>query len=160
VRNEDTLYTPQAMVNGAAEAMGSDPGEIKDAIAQTADVLSVPVKATVAGSEIAISVGGSKRAIAGGAMITMLPFIATREIPMRGGDTLHYANLVRDIVPVGHWDGKPVKQRLQLKDSAHYDGVVVLLQAGTAEKPGAILGAARVLLRAETGEFPNTPTGN
>jgi hypothetical protein len=160
VRNEDTLYTPQAMVNGAAEAMGSDPGEIKDAIAQTADVLSVPIKATVAGSEIAISVGGSKRAIAGGAMITMLPFIATREIPMRGGDTLHYANLVRDIVPVGHWDGKPVKQKLQLKDSAHYDGVVVLLQAGTEEKPGAILGAARVLLRAETAEFPNTPTGN
>jgi hypothetical protein len=93
-------------------------------------------------------------------MITMLPFIATREIPMRGGDKLHYANLVRDIVPVGHWDGKPVKQKLQLKDSAHYDGVVVLLQAGTAEKPGAILGAARVLLRAETAEFPNTPTGN
>jgi hypothetical protein len=160
VRNEDTLYTPQAMVNGAAEAMGSDPGEIKDAIAQTADVLTVPIKATVAGSEIAISVGGSKRAIAGGAMITMLPFIATREIPMRGGDKLHYANLVRDIVPIGHWDGKPVKQKLQLKDSAHYDGVVVLLQAGTAEKPGAILGAARVLLRAETAEFPNTPTGN
>ena len=50
MRNEDTLYTPQAMINGAAEAMGSDPGEIDDAIAQTAGVLSVPVKAAVAGN--------------------------------------------------------------------------------------------------------------
>jgi hypothetical protein len=154
VRNEDSLYTPQAMVNGAAEAMGSDPGEIKDAIAQTAGVLSVPVKATVAGTEIAISVGAAKRAVEGGAMITMLPFMTTREIPMRRGETLHYANLVRDIVPVGRWEGKPVKQKLQLKDTAHYDGVVVLLQAGTAEKPGAILGAARVLLRAKAAALP------
>jgi hypothetical protein len=58
-------------------------------------------------------------------------------------------------VPVGRWDGKPVKQKLQLKDTAQYDGVVVLLQAGTAEKPGAILGAARVLLRAKTAAFPS-----
>jgi hypothetical protein len=88
-------------------------------------------------------------------MITMLPFITTREIPMRRGETLHYANLVRDIVPVGRWDGKPVKQKLQLKDTAQYDGVVVLLQAGTAEKTGAILGATRVLLRAKTAAFPS-----
>ena len=41
VRHEGVLYTPQAMVNGAAEAEGSDAAEIKDAIAQTAGVLSV-----------------------------------------------------------------------------------------------------------------------
>ena len=35
-------------------------------------------------------------------------------------------------------------------------GVVVLLQAGTAEKPGAILGAARVLLRAKAAALPTT----
>ena len=111
MRNEDTLYTPQAMINGAAEAMGSDPGEIDDAIAQTAGVLSVPVKAAVAGTEIVISVGAAKRAVEGGAMITMLPFITTREIPMRGGETLRYANLVRDIIPVGRWNGKAVQAR-------------------------------------------------
>jgi hypothetical protein len=147
VRNEDSLYTPQAMVNGAAEAMGSDPDEIKDAIARTSGVLSVPIKAAVTGTEIVISVGAAKRAVEGGAMITMLPFMTSREIPMRRGETLHYANLVRDIVPVGRWDGKPVRQKLQLKDTAHYDGVVVLLQAGTAEKPGAILGATRIPIR-------------
>ena len=55
---------------------------------------------------------------------------------MRGGETLRYANLVRDIIPVGRWNGKAVKQRLQLQNTAQYDGVVVLLQAGTAGKAG------------------------
>jgi hypothetical protein len=146
VRNEDSLYTPQAMVNGAAEAMGSDPDEIKDAIAQTAGVLSVPVKATAAGSDIVVSIGGAASGQAREAMITVLPFMEQREIPLRGGETIHYANLVRDIVPVGRWTGSPAKHTIPLKDYAQYDGIVVLLQAGTAEKPGAIIGAARIPL--------------
>ena len=159
VRHEGVLYTPQAMVNGAAEAEGSDAAEIKDAIAQTAGVLSVPVKAAVRGTELDISVGAGKRAVEGGAMITVLPFIATREVPMRGGETLRYANLVRDIIPVGRWNGKAMKQRLQLQDTAQYDGVVVLLQAGTAEKPGAILGATRVPLRGTLSDLHRTGFG-
>ena len=91
------------------------------------------MKAAVRGTELDISVGAGKRAVEGGAMITVLPFIATREVPMRGGETLRYANLVRDIIPVGRWNGKAMKQRLQLRDTAQYDGVVVLLQAGTGK---------------------------
>lgn len=151
VRNEDTLFTPEAIVNGAVPAMGSDKSEIGQAIAQTAGLLSVPVQATTAGQDILISVGGGKGAAAqSGAMITVLPYIASREIPMRGGETLHYANLVRDIVPIGRWTGLPVKQRLSLKDYAAYDGIVVLLQAGTRERPGAIIGAARVQISNRT----------
>jgi hypothetical protein len=146
VRNEDSLYTPQAMINGAAEAMGSDPDEIKDAIAQTRGVLSVPVKATAAGNDLVVSVGGAPSGQASEAMITVLPFVESREIPLRGGETLHYANLVRDIVPVGRWTGQPARHTIPLKDYAQYDGIVVLLQAGTAEKPGAIIGAARIPL--------------
>ena len=159
VRHEGMLYTPQAMVNGAAEAEGSDPTEIRDAIAQTAGVLSVPVKAVVAGTDIEVSVGASKRAIEDGATITMLPFIASREIPMRGGETLRYANLVRDIIPVGRWNGKAVKQKLHLENTAQYDGVVVLLQAGTPEKPGAILGATRIPLRGTLSDLHRTSFG-
>jgi hypothetical protein len=143
VRHEDTVYTPQAMINGAAPAMGSDPDEIRDAIAQTNGVLSVPVKAAPVGDDIVVTVGAAK-SDATGAMITVLPFVASREIPLRGGETLHYANLVRDIVPVGRWTGKPVRQTIPLKDYAQYDGIVVLLQAGTPDRPGAILGATRI----------------
>lgn len=145
VRNEDTLFTPEAVVNGAAPANGADPQEIAEAISQTNGVISVAVKAVPVGQDILVSVGGGKGPAAeSGAMITVLPYIASREIPMRGGETLHYANLVRDIVPIGRWTGLPVKQRMALKDYAAYDGIVVLVQAGTPERPGAIIGATRV----------------
>jgi len=146
VRNEDTLFTPQAMINGAAPAMGSDRNEIEEAIAQTKGVLSVPIKASSVGTEIVVSIGAGKGTIATRGVITVLPYIASREIPMRGGETLHYANLVRDVVPIGTWSGVPVRQRLLLKDYVSYDGIVVLLQAGTHERPGAIIGATRIPL--------------
>jgi hypothetical protein len=150
VRNEDSLYTPLAMVNGAAEATGSDIAEIEGAIQETAGVLSVPVKAASVGKEIVVSVGAAKKAAGEGAMITVLPFMTERKIPMRGGETLRYANLVRDIIPIGRWTGKPIKQTLALSDYAQYDGIVVLLQAGTPERPGAIIGATRIPIRAKT----------
>lgn len=147
VRHEDTLYTPEAIVNGAAPADGADKDEIARAIAQTNGVLSVPVKAVPVGDDIVVSVGGGTGpATKTGAMITVLPYMASRQVPMRGGETLHYANLVRDIIPIGNWTGAPVQQRLQLQSFAAYDGIVVLLQAGTRERPGAIIGAARIAI--------------
>ena len=145
VRHHDYSYTPQAMVNGAAEADGADPSEIGNAIAQTAGVLSVPVKASAVGNEIVVSVGAGK-ANGDGAMITVLPFLASRTVSFHR-EKITYANLVGDIVRVGSWHGQPISQAIPLQDYAQYDGIVVLLQAGTPERPGAILGAARVPFR-------------
>ena len=60
VRNEDTLYTPQAMINGAAEARAPIAREIDDAIAATAGMLSVPVKAVTVGKDIVVSIGAAQ----------------------------------------------------------------------------------------------------
>ena len=103
--NTDVLYTPQAMINGTADASGADQDEIGEAIAQTSGALSVPIKAVAKGGEITVTVGAAKGTRAAEATITVLPFIAKRSIPLRGGETLTYANLVRDIVPVGRWSG-------------------------------------------------------
>ena len=154
VRNEDTLYTPQAMINGRAEAEGSDRSQIGDGIAATDGILSVAVKAATVGKDIVVSIGAAKPGVPPGAVVTVLPFVASREIPVRGGETLHYANLVRDIVPIGRWEGKAVKQSIPLSEYAQYDGVVVLLQAGTPEKPGPIIGATRMPIRAKTATLP------
>lgn len=153
VRNEDTLFTPEAIVNGAAPADGADESEISQAIAQTKGSLSVPVKAAAVGQEIVVNVGAAKGAVQGEAMITVLPFMAAQEIPMRRGETLRYANLVRDIIPVGTWSGKAVKERLSRAAFSEFDGIVVLLQAGTRERPGPILGATRITLH----EPPKVP---
>jgi hypothetical protein len=159
VRNEDTLYTPQAMINGRAEAEGSDRSQIDDGIAATDGILSVSVKAATVGKNIVISIGAAKPGVPPGAVVTVLPFVASREIPMRGGESLKYANLVRDIVPIGRWEGKAMKQSMPLQDYAQYDGVVVLLQAGTPERPGAILGATRLPLRGSFSDLHRTGFG-
>jgi hypothetical protein len=145
--NTDVLDTPQAVINGAAEASGADQDEIGEAIAQTSGALSVPIKAVAKGGEIVVTVGAAKGTRAAEATITVLPFVTKRSIPMRGGETLTYANLVRDIVPAGRWSGTPVRQVLPLAQLAQCDGIVVLLQAGTPEQPGAIIGATRIFLR-------------
>lgn len=153
-RSEDTLYTPEAIINGAAPAQGSDQGEIENAIRETKGSLSVPVKAAAIGQEIVVNVGAAKGAVQGEAMITVLPFMAAQEIPMRRGETLRYANLVRDIIPVGTWSGKAVKERLSRAAFSEYDGIVVLLQAGTRERPGPILGATRITLHEKPAQVP------
>jgi len=159
-RNEDTLYTPQAMINGRVEADGSDRAQIDDGIAATDGILSVPVKAVAVGKNIVVSIGAAKPGVPPGAVVTVLPFVASREIPMRGGESIVYANLVRDIVPIGRWEGRATKQSLPLKDYAQYDGVVVLLQAGTPERPGAIIGATRMPIRARTATLPTGQFAN
>jgi hypothetical protein len=150
VRNEDGIYTPQVVINGAAEAAGSDPAEIDGAIHATAGKLIVPVKAAAVGKNIVVSVGRAAKGVTDGAMITVLPYYASHEHAVGRGENIKYANLVRDIVPLGRWTGKPVKQTIPRQDYAQYDGIVVLLQAGTPDKPGAILGATRIPTRSKS----------
>ena len=146
--HEGMLFTPQAMINGAVEADGSDASEIGSAIDQTRGVLSVPIKAQASGQDVIVSVGAASNTTAQG-VITVLPYERSRSVRAHGGK-ITYANLVRDIVPLGDWSGQPVRHVLPLQNFAHYDGVVVLLQSGTAERPGAIIGAARVPLRTQS----------
>ena len=115
VRNEDTLYTPQAMINGRAEAEGSDRSQIDDGIAATDGILSVAVKAATVGKDIVVSIGAAKPGVPPGAVVTVLPFVASREIPVRGGETLHYANLAATSCRSAAGKGKAVKQSIPLK---------------------------------------------
>jgi hypothetical protein len=142
-RNQNLRMTPQAIINGTAPAIGFDRRGITKAVARTANVLSVPVSASVVDGELVVSVGAGK-APKKGAVVTVLPYMASRDVEIRGGRSIEYANLVGDLVPVGTWSGEAFEQRLSLDNYAQYDGVVVLLQAGTRARPGVILGATRL----------------
>jgi hypothetical protein len=146
VRRRDYSFTPQAMVNGTLDADGADRSDIGEAVTKTAGLLSVPVQAAISGNEIVVSIGAAK-AKASPAMITLLPFLASRTVSYHR-EKITYANLARDIVSLGSWNGNPVQKSLPLQDYAQYDGVVVLLQAGTPQRPGAILGATRIPMHA------------
>jgi hypothetical protein len=146
-RGDGQVYTPQAVVNGSEHANGANRRAI-DASAETTSDLSVPVGAERMGDDIVVSIGSAAPQTA---TIVVLPYLASREVAIGRGENarekLTYTNIVRDIVPVGRWTGAAAKAAIPLKDYTPYDGVVVLLQAGTPEHPGAILGATRFSLR-------------
>ncbi len=149
-RGDGQVYTPQAVVNGSEHANGANRRAI-DASAETTSDLSVPVNAERTGDDIVVSVAALAGGGAANATIVLLPYFASRDVAIGRGENarekLTYTNIVRDIVPVGRWNGAAAKATFPLNDYAQYDGVVVLLQAGTPEQPGAILGATRISLR-------------
>ena len=61
------------------------------------------------------------------------------------GRTIAYTNVVRHMRKVGDWNGAPVHFDIPQKDLAapDADGYVVLLQAVSDDRPGAILAAAQ-----------------
>ncbi len=148
-RGDGQVYTPQAVVNGSEHANGANRRAI-DASAETTANLSVPVRAERAGDDIVVSVGAAASGAVAKATIVLLPYFASREVAVGRGENarekLTYTNIVRDIVPIAEWSGSAVTRTVPSDRYKDFDGVVVLLQAGTPENSGAILGAARLAL--------------
>jgi hypothetical protein len=152
-RGDGQVYTPQAVVNGSEHANGANRRAI-DASAETTSDLSVPVMAEQMGDGIVVSVGAKSVGGPQTATIVVLPYLGSREVAIGRGENarekLTYTNIVRDIVLLQSWNGEAVKATIPLKDYSKYDGIAVLLQTGTPDKPGAILGATLLALGAKT----------
>jgi hypothetical protein len=150
-RGDGEVYTPQAVVNGIEHAVGSRRSAIDAAVAETAASLRVPLSAKRDGNNILVSVGGAGASAAAQSTVVLMPYLGAREVAIGRGEnarrTVTYTNIVRDIVAIADWNGKPIARAIPLEDFKNYDGLVVLLQAGSPGKPGAILGADRVALR-------------
>jgi hypothetical protein len=151
VRGDGEVYTPQAVVNGKEHAVGSQRAAINAAVAGSASSLSVPVSVTRAADALQVSVGAAAEAEPERATLLLLPYLGARDVAIGRGEnarrTITYTNVVRDIVALGEWNGKPIARTIPLEDYKNYDGLVVLLQAGSPGNPGAILGAGRIALR-------------
>ena len=150
VRGDRQVYTPQAVVNGTEHAVGSQRTAINAAISDTASSLSVPLALIRSQDTLEVSVGAGADAPAR-AVLVLMPYLAARDVAIGRGEnarrTITYTNIVRDIVPVADWNGKPIARTIPLNEYKNYDGLVVLLQAGSPGNPGAILGAGRLALR-------------
>jgi hypothetical protein len=157
VRGDRNLYTPQMIVNGSAQVIGSDRAAIDSAIKNTGKtdgVMSLPVTMTVSGKQLNVSVDASKVSTATGRGEVWLCSVS-RAVPIsigRGenrGREITYYNVVRSLVKVGDWNGSSGSWTVPL-DSISRDGVdaaVVYVQDGNRDKPGAMLGAAITELR-------------
>jgi hypothetical protein len=151
VRGDRNLYTPQMIVNGSAQVIGSDRAAIDGAIKNTSKaegVMSVPVTMTLSGKLINVSVEASKVATAGRGEVWLCS--VSRAVPIsigRGenrGQQITYYNVVRNLVKVGDWNGGAGNWTIPLENisSDGVDAAVVYVQDGSRDKPGAMLGAA------------------
>ena len=145
------VYTPQVIISGMTHAVGSDKAAIDKAIVWTARRLAarqIAMRMWTEGDKLVIDVaGGSGDASIKVATIWIAVVKRSIKVAIRrgenGGRTVTYHNVVREMMPVGMWSGKPVKVSLA-KHAVMRSGseiCVALLQLGTA---GPIIGAAEV----------------
>jgi len=154
-RGDREVYTPQVVVNGVVHALGSDKDAIEHAIAQTRTLdgtLSIPVKLSVAGEQISVSVPAAKDASVNGE-VWLCPITSNAEVAIgRGensGHTVTYHNVVRRWIKLGDWTGAARTFTLPKQDVTGVggDAVAVVVQSGSKEAPSTMLGATVVTLQ-------------
>ena len=148
-RGDGAIYTPQLVVNGVVHVNGSDEGQIVRAIDKTERTLSfVPVRLHEEDGKLIVEAGGLPRGVVGKDATIWLAVVAgSVEVPIQRGEnqgrTITYYNVVRDLIPVGKWSGRPVTLEVARASLARAgaESCAVLLQQG---QTGAIIGAALV----------------
>lgn len=146
-----TVFTPQAVINGSMEVLGSDEAEIDRAIRATETVLSssrIPVHFWHFGNTIIIETGGAPSGSEPREATIWLAVVQKSvSVSVKGGEnagkTLTYHNVVREFTPVGVWNGRPATIRLAraaIMRPETEDLIVLIQEAST----GPIIGAARM----------------
>lgn len=143
------VYTPQMVIHGADQAVGSDRSTVGDMIDRHNHLPRVAV-AAAATLDGALTIRLPKSTLDKPARLWIATFDSSHTTEIRRGEnegtTLTNVNVVRNFVPLGRWDGTPKTVTVSARDMADYngDGVAVVVQA---DNRGPILGAARVALK-------------
>jgi hypothetical protein len=168
-RGDREVYTPQVVVNGAVQTLGSDQAAIERAIAQSrrnAATLSQPLTLAVANGRVTVAASAARSDASksdASAEVWLCPVSKMVEVAIgRGensGHTITYHNVVRRWVKLGVWKGNAESWSIPLDDvkTEGVDAVVVILQSGTAAVPGPMLGAAMTSLDATKTASPLNP---
>jgi hypothetical protein len=162
-RGDRDVYTPQAIVNGSAQVIGSDRAGIAHAIDETAKngVMSVPVTLTLTGKQINVSVAASRMPSIKHGEVWICSISKAVPIAIGRGENrgreITYHNVVRDLVKVGDWDGTPATWSIPLDSlwREGIDGAVAYLQDGRSDRPGPMLGATYTPLGAAYSSLPS-----
>jgi hypothetical protein len=142
------IYTPQAIVNGMEQVVGSDRSAVDTAIAGSS--LAVPVSISRKRGALKIEVGARPLPGSNPTTIRLILYASNATVGIthgeNAGSTIEYRNVVRAIRPIGMWDGSPVKITLPEAELTEdgVDGCAVIVQEDHGNGPGAILGAAHI----------------
>lgn len=144
----ESVYTPQAIINGRDHANGADRHAIRTKMATmraNRHGLSVPVEIAHEGESLFIRIGPGE----GMANVLLVVFDRSNTVKVANGENkgriITYVNSVRSIRPVGLWKGeaRTIELPAMVVENWRDQNCAVLLQTMTAnEIPGPILGAA------------------
>jgi hypothetical protein len=146
-RGDGRVYTPQAVINGRAEMLGSDRDGLLAAIAaeRGRDEGAVPVSLASGEREVRVEVGAAlSQNLRRNATIWVATVVPQAVVDIGRGEnagrTIAYTNVVRKLVPAGMWDGQAMGLSLP-RSAIMTEGTfcVALLQA---DGTGPVLGAS------------------
>jgi hypothetical protein len=150
VRGDRQVYTPQIVVNGAMHVLGSDRPAIERVIEQTDQkpmVMSLPVLVSLGAATLTVNVQSAENAHGTGE-VWLCPLSKTVPVAIGRGEnrgrTITYHNVVRRWVKLGDWTGAQATWNVPTSDikADDIDAAVVMVQEGSRDKPGIVLGAA------------------
>lgn len=146
IQGKSRVYTPQMMVDGQADAVGSREGVVRRMVERRREAL-----ATGSGAEADLRISreadGSVQAHVSSGLIgadsATLWLVRLRgQVPIdieRGenrGRTVTYANVAREMVPLGRWYGGGWTVDVPLEDGEASDGIALVLQADESGRRG------------------------
>jgi hypothetical protein len=140
------IYTPQMIVDGATDVVGSREAQIESIIsARAADMRSVQVSLSATPEVLHVSIGAGSAKNGSEATVWLFHILSHTSVHITSGENLgrnlNYRNSVRDVRAIGIWKGQPLSLDLPRSDplGSSYDTVAVVLQEGGY---GRIIGAA------------------
>jgi hypothetical protein len=151
MRGDREVYTPQVVINGVAQALGSSQGDIEKAVVQSREkthALSVPVALATADNKVTVTLPTKRNDEAATGEVWLCPVSGSVPVGIGRGEnrgrTITYTNVVRRWIKLGSWSGKSESFSVPVDTikSDGIDAVAVILQGGSADKPGPMLGAS------------------
>lgn len=151
------IYTPQAIINGQTPFLGSDAGGIQKALTSAASTphLALPMIINILpmGEDFRIEIFPSSSLHGEKATILLVPFYREKTVAITGGENrgqnASYMNVVRDLIPLAPLSAMPSPEEPIILDLGRAeampyktDGFAILVQKGSTDSPGRMLGAA------------------
>ncbi len=144
---KDMIYTPQAVINGRVHINGADEALMRRKI-EGIGAVKVPIRIWEEAGKLNIEAAAAPGEVSVHEATLWLAVLADRvAVPITRGEnsgkTLTYYNVVREITPVGMWNGKPMRAQFERASIMRpdTDKAAVLLQEGQG---GPIIGAAMI----------------
>ncbi|HEX2256673.1 MAG TPA: DUF1223 domain-containing protein [Afifellaceae bacterium] len=152
-RDDGKVYTPQMVVNGGGDFVGSN----REAVEQALEAAALPVEVSLSRSagaiEIAIGAAPDGEPMPGKVTVRLVVYDPAATVVIERGEnkgrTASYRNVVESMRPIGMWKGERLEISLPADEVLHGEanedyGCAVIVQEDLPGGPGRILGAGRL----------------